>query len=160
MNKALLFRRTYGGVAKASPEALSQMLLFRQTEPDSREAGGILLGRHILGCKDIVIDEVTCPAPADHRLRLSFHRSQVYHQQVIDERWRISRGTCQYLGEWHTHPEAFPTPSSVDFSDWHRRLRVDRFTGGALLFIIIGTAEVRVWEGIRYSLAIEALPST
>lgn len=160
MTAALLFRRTHGGVAKISPEALAQMVLFRQTEPGSREAGGVLLGRHILGCRDIVIDEVTCPASADHRLRRSFHRSHAYHQQVIDARWSSSRGTCQYLGEWHTHPETFPTPSSVDFSDWRRRLRVDRFTGDALLFIIIGTAETRVWEGLQHSLAVEALSST
>ncbi len=157
MSEALLFRRACGGVVKLTPEALAQMLLFRQVEADSREAGGVLLGRHIIGCRDIIIDEVTSPAPADRRMRLSFQRSQAYHQQVIDARWRNSRGTCQYLGEWHTHPEAYPTPSSVDVSDWHRRLQVDQFSGDALLFIIIGIAGVGAWEGVRHSPAIGAM---
>lgn len=157
MSEALLFHRPCGGVVKVAPEALEQMFLFRQVEADSQEAGGVLLGRHILGCRDIVIDEVTSPAPSDRRLRLSFHRSHAYHQEVINSRWRNSRGTCQYLGEWHTHPETFPTPSSVDFLDWRRRLQVDQFAGDALLFIIIGTVGAGAWEGLRHSLAIGAM---
>lgn len=157
MTGALLFRRSCGGVVKVVSDALTQMLLFRQEAADSREAGGVLLGRHILGCRDIIIDEVTSPAPADRRRRLSFHRSHAYHQQVIDNRWRTSRGTCQYLGEWHTHPEASPTPSPVDFSDWRRRLQVDQFAGDALLFIIVGTVGLGAWEGLRPTLTIEAM---
>ena len=90
-------------------------------------------------------------------MRLAFHRSQAPHQRVIDARWRVSRGTCQYLGEWHTHPESSPAPSRVDLDDWYRRLRVDRFEGDSLLFIIVGTHEVCVWEGNRCTQVMDCL---
>lgn len=157
MREGLLFRRACGGVLKVAPAALAQMLLFRQVETDSKEAGGVLLGRHIVGCRDIVLDEVTTPLQEDRRRHLAFHRSQTGHQKVIDARWLDSRGTCHYLGEWHTHPETSPTPSSVDLADWRRRLRVDQFEGDSLLFIIVGTRELRAWEGMRHSFVIRSM---
>ena len=138
---------------KIDPAALDQMLRFQQLEAHQAEAGGVLLGRHILGGHDIVVDEVTSPMPEDVRTRQTFHRSKVGHQQVIDERWRSSEGTCLYLGEWHTHPEPSPLPSRVDLGDWCRRLLADRFTGDSLLFVIVGTQEVKAWEGFRRPLA-------
>ncbi|WP_158629217.1 MULTISPECIES: Mov34/MPN/PAD-1 family protein [unclassified Corallococcus] len=134
---------------KLSPVALSQMNSFRQTRLWHREAGGVLLGRYIMGCRDVVVDEVTIPMTGDWRLPFSFRRSRSRHQQVINARWAVSRGTCQYLGEWHTHPEPIPNPSSIDIADWRRRLRMDRFDGNSLLFIVVGIREVRVWEGTR-----------
>lgn len=157
MEEGLLFHRSGGGRVKVAPTALEQLLLFRQLEPDSTEAGGVLLGRHIVGCRDIVIDEVTVPVREDRRLRLAFHRSQTGHQKVIDARWLHSGGTCHYLGEWHTHPEAAPTPSSVDLADWRRRLRVDQFEGDSLFFLIVGTHEVHAWEGMRRSFTLRSM---
>jgi integrative and conjugative element protein (TIGR02256 family) len=104
-----------------------------------------------------VVDEVTIPMRGDRRMRLAFHRSPKPHQEVIDSRWAVSQGTCQYLGEWHTHPEFSPTPSSTDLSDWRRRLSADQFEGDSLLFVIVGICEVRVWEGFRSTQVIHLL---
>jgi integrative and conjugative element protein (TIGR02256 family) len=155
----LVFRRQDGSGVKLSSEALSEMRAFRQTRANHTEAGGILLGRYIVGCRDVVIDEITIPMQGDKRMRLAFRRSPERHQEVIDSRWEASRGTCQYLGEWHTHPELSPTPSSTDLSDWRRRLRADQFAGDSLLFIIMGIREVRVWEGSRSTMSIDLLRS-
>lgn len=144
-------------MVKVGPVALSQVLAFRQIRSSHTEAGGVLLGRYILGCQDRVVDEVTVPMRGDRRMRLAFHRSPERHQEVIDSRWAASRGTCQYLGEWHTHPEFSPTPSSTDLSDWRRRLRADQFDGDSLLFVIVGIREVRAWEGFRCTQAIDLL---
>ncbi|RKH52691.1 hypothetical protein D7Y23_06235 [Corallococcus sp. AB050B] len=148
-SKGLVFCRMDGSCVKLDPVALSQMISFRQTRRCHREAGGVLLGRYIKGCRDIVVDEVTSPMAGDWRLPFFFRRSRSRHQQVIDERWTASRGTCQYLGEWHTHPELIPNPSSTDIAEWRRRLRTDLFDGNSLLFIIVGIREVRIWEGAR-----------
>lgn len=152
--RGLMLRRASGSVVKIDPAALEQMLRFQQLEAHQAEAGGVLLGRRILGGHDVVVDEVTSPMPEDVRTRQTFHRSRAGHQQVIGDRWRTSEGTCLYLGEWHTHPEPCPLPSQVDVGDWRRRLRTDRFDEDSLLFVIVGMQEVRAWEGFRHSLEI------
>lgn len=156
--EGIVFQRPCGARVKVDPAALAQMLEFQQLEAHQAEAGGVLLGRHILGCRDVVIDEVTSPMPGDLRKPLAFHRGQAQHQQLIDERWRSSEGTCLYLGEWHTHPEPCPMPSGIDLSDWSRRLRTDHFDGESLFFIIVGTIEVCAWEGLRHSREFVLLP--
>lgn len=157
--EGMVFRRSSGAVVKIDSVALSRMLEFQQFEAHQPEAGGVLLGRHLLGCRDVVIDEVTSPMPGDLREPLAFHRSQGEHQQVMDERWRSSEGTCLYLGEWHTHPEPWPRPSRIDLDGWFHRLRTDHFDGESLFFVIVGTREVRAWEGFRHSREIVLLPS-
>lgn len=143
------FRRENGSVFIISVPALATMLGFSQQARRDPEAGGVLLGRYLLGNPHVVVDEVTVPMEGDRRSRTEFHRGQQAHQQVIDVRWAASRGTCQYLGEWHTHPENEPHPSSIDKSDWRRHLAHDTYDAVSLFFIIVGITELRVWEGAR-----------
>ena len=105
-----------------------------------------MLGRHIRDTPDIVVDSVTGPMRGDHRARYRFDRAAKAHQEVIDRSWAESGGTITYLGEWHTHPEPVPDPSSLDAGTWTRKIMVDRYSG-LLFFVIVGTAELRVWEG-------------
>nr|WP_253894420.1 Mov34/MPN/PAD-1 family protein [Myxococcus xanthus] len=154
----LVFQRPCGGRVKVGPEAHSQFLRFRQMAPHQEEAGGVMLGRHLLDCNDTVIDEVTSPLPGDRRGRFSFHRASQRHQAVMDARWTASGGTCLYLGEWHTHPEPWPSPSGVDINDWRRRLNEDSFEGDSLLFLIIGMDGMNAWEGLRHARRIVPLP--
>lgn len=149
MTTRLRFRRPDGTTLLIGEGALATMLRYRQTKRRYPEAGGVLLGRHLLDVPHVVVDEVTAPTRGDCRLLTFFRRGRAAHQRVIDERWTASRGTCQYLGEWHTHPEPVPHASSVDMADWRRRLRTDVFDGDALVFLIVGTEAIRVWEGAR-----------
>ena len=146
----LLFARARGGRVQIGQAALGAMLRFIQDGPRKTEAGGVLLGRHIRDSRDIVIDAVTTPLPGDRRRRTRFFRSQQPHQAEIDRAWRESGSTVTYLGEWHTHPQAVPTPSFTDQFDWRRKLLVDRFSG-CLFFVVVGTVGLRVWEGRRGS---------
>ena len=136
------------GRVQISMAALARMMRYTQTELTSKEAGGVLLGGHILGTQDIVIDTVTVPMPGDRRSRTRFFRAKKLHQLIIDMAHERSDGTCTYLGEWHTHPEEVPTPSMIDWLDWQRRLIFDIFTP-PIFFCIVGTASIRVWEGKR-----------
>lgn len=144
----LVCARPAGGRLKVSADALAVMLAHAQHAPTALEAGGVLLGRLIAGTADLVVDAVTPPMPGDRRSRTSFRRAARRHQEAIDRAWHESGETTAWLGEWHTHPEADPTPSGIDWKDWHRKLVEDRFAG-PLLFIIVGTRAVRVWEGRR-----------
>lgn len=143
----LIFYRSSGAAVKIAPAALAVMLSLRQTTATAKEAGGILLGRYIIDCQDVVVDEATFPTRSDRRTRFTFHRDATSHQRIIDERWHASQARFHYLGEWHTHPETSPTPSSVDLADWRRRLRTDRFDADSLLFVIVGIRDLRIWEG-------------
>jgi integrative and conjugative element protein (TIGR02256 family) len=133
------------------------MLTFAQLSSDAKEAGGVLIGRHIIGTDDVVIDKVTKPSRSDRRTWASFHRARKYHQDILDEEWRASGGTRVYLGEWHTHPEPVPAPSTVDMTDWQRRLRRDLVEASFLFFLIVGQSEVRAWEGSRSSFGVAPL---
>lgn len=151
--RAPIFPKSGGGKLEISLPALSQMLKFRQDSLWKREAGGVLMGRYIRESLDVVIDNVTVPMCGDRRRRFDFFRDRDRHQQAINRAWQESDGTTHYLGEWHTHPERIPTPSSTDQTNWNQHLQRDIFSGDTLLFIIVGTEFLRVWEGHRQSLS-------
>lgn len=129
-------------------EAVQQMLTFRQRSWWQTEAGGALLGRHLLDTDDIVVDEVTTPQKSDRRSRFSFFRSKK-HGVIAQSRWLEEASTLAYLGLWHTHPESDPTPSGVDRNDWNQALSSDTFDGDRLFFPIVGIERIRVWTLAR-----------
>lgn len=126
------------------PDAVEQMQSFAQRRWWSAEAGGVLLGRHLLDSPDVVVDEVTTPQNSDRRSRFSFFRSR-RHETLAHERWQIHSSTMAYLGLWHTHPEADPTPSGVDRNDWTQAVSRDAYEGDRLFFPIVGIQLIRVW---------------
>lgn len=58
--------------------------------------------------------------------------------------WHQSGGLVDYLGEWHTHPQALPTPSSVDIREWHVLLKK---YSGPLVFVVLGITD-GLWVGL------------
>lgn len=144
----LTFRRSIDGKFQLAPDVCTTMRRHVQDTPEKVEAGGVLLGRHILGSPDIIVDRITTPMEEDSQRRHRYFRAHRQHQEVIDAAWQKSGGTTTYLGEWHTHPEPFPDPSLVDRVNWLRKLWIDQFAD-PIFFVIVGIAEIRVWEGFR-----------
>lgn len=140
----LVYRVTAKQRLIITDSAAQQLLSFAQRRWWQAEAGGVLLGRHLLDSRDVVVDEVTTPQSADRRSRFGFFRSR-RHEALAQERWRQQAGTSAYLGLWHTHPERDPTPSSVDYQDWQQAVAGDAFEGDRLFFPIVGTNFIRVW---------------
>lgn len=128
--------------------AVDQLLSFAQRRWWQSEAGGALLGRHLIDSHDVVVDEVTTPQSADRRSRFAFFRSK-QHEALAQGRWRQQAETSAHLGLWHTHPEPDPTPSSVDYRDWQHAVANDGFEGDRLFFPIVGTHSIRVWAMSR-----------
>lgn len=124
--------------------ALKQMQAFAQHRWWDREAGGVMMGRHLLDSDDVVVDEVSTPQDTDRRSRFNFFRSRK-HEQVARQRWLKEQSTSAYLGLWHTHPERDPTPSGVDRNDWQQAVASDTYEGDRLFFPIVGTHCIRVW---------------
>jgi integrative and conjugative element protein (TIGR02256 family) len=68
------------------------------------------------------IVELTEPSRRDKRSRYEFDRCDLFHARHARMRWKASRGMIDCVGEWHTHPEVDPRPSSLDKSEWRRIL--------------------------------------
>ena len=155
--QALVFVNLAGHRFKLCRSVVSRMYDYIQDRPGITEAGGVLLGRYILGCDDVVADRITVPIAGDRRTRTHFFRSARSHQQIIDAAWFSSNGTCNYLGEWHTHPEPDPSPSLIDILGWRKKFLFDRIDSDVLYFAILGTQRLDVWRANRRTLRIEKL---
>ncbi|GAB3511226.1 hypothetical protein GCM10027341_50540 [Spirosoma knui] len=145
--EAQSFLRTTGnGKFKITSAVIHLMNTYAQLRPHQSEAGGILLGRFILETEDVVVDEVTVPVLSDWRHRTGFRRSNKPHQKILNDSWSSSDGTCNYLGEWHTHPEPIPSPSGRDLKSWKEQLIKGHQINKTLFFVIVGTQQITVWE--------------
>lgn len=140
---------------KVDASAFAAMAAYRQFEAKSPEAGGVLVGRLIMGSQDLVVDSVTTPQPKDRRSRFRIDRLDPEHQRLVDEAFARTGGT--YLGEWHTHPEAHPTPSLIDLKNWRHKVKVDTYYGAGLLFLILGIRSIGAWYAKRGSYPITKL---
>jgi integrative and conjugative element protein (TIGR02256 family) len=157
--KGLLFTRSDAGTLYFTELVVGRMLAYRQYGRHQNEAGGVLLGRLLLDCDDVIVDQLTEPVRTDRRSWTGFFRS-LAHQALAFQRWRHSGGHCAYLGLWHTHPESDPRPSRTDLDDWRHALSRDRFDGTALFFVIVGTHQLRAWQGDKGSVGITELALT
>jgi integrative and conjugative element protein (TIGR02256 family) len=140
----MVFRVTSNQRLIIVDHAVEQMKSFVQRRWWQAEAGGVLLGRHLLDSDNVVVDEVTTPQATDQRSRFGFFRSS-RHETFARTRWREKSSTMAYLGLWHTHPENDPRPSEVDCQDWQKAVLRDTFEGNYLFFPIVGIQHIRVW---------------
>lgn len=154
----MIFNRREKGKLKISQDVLNVMNNCRKkTMYTQKEHCGVLLGREIVNTLNIIIDKITEPSQDDIQRKFYFFRDSKYHQKKIADEWQKSDGTCNYLGEWHTHLEDIPTPSPTDIKEWKKALKKFKFDGDELFFIIIGIKEIGVWEGNKTDLSIKKL---
>ena len=154
----MIWYRRKNGKLKINHDVLKIMSTCKKNTIDTqKEYCGVLLGREILNSSDIIIDKITQPSKNDIQRKYYFFRDRKYHQKIIADEWRKSDGTCNYLGEWHTHLEDIPVPSSTDIKEWKKALKKFKFDGEALFFIIIGKKKMKIWEGNKNDLSIKEL---
>jgi integrative and conjugative element protein (TIGR02256 family) len=121
------------GLILIEDSVLSVIGKYLQDNPNKTEAGGILIG-YRRGAHLHVI-EATTPLPLDRRSWCQFHRLDPGHQKIALTRWEESGHELDYLGEWHTHPEHYPTPSGIDKTEW---AKLYRGSDQPLVFLIVG----------------------
>ena len=107
----------------------------RQLRFWQREAGGLLFAR--LDAATVEVVRATGPRPSDRRHRYSYAGDRTAEQREIDE---LHSEGMHYVGEWHTHPEPRPVPSSRDLSTMASRVRESRHGLAGFLFLIVGQA--------------------
>lgn len=128
------------------PEVLNVFQSHVQASPSDLEGGGLLLG-YVRG-SHLEIIEATVPTKFDRRFRMFFERMKDLHEHIAQKRWAESNGLVRYIGEWHTHPQDYPSPSETDLAEW-RKLAIKRKDKRAVLGLIVG----------RQSLYLEIMPS-
>lgn len=153
----LTFRNARGHGFKLVATAVGRLRSYAQLERRHHEAGGVLLGRYILDAHDVVVDQITEPTKRDLRSRFGFMRRKEGHQERTMQAWKASRGTCHYLGEWHTHPEPIPVASAVDCAGWKRLVARYQHDPDPLYFVIVGTTTIEVWQGHKQPITLEHL---
>jgi integrative and conjugative element protein (TIGR02256 family) len=153
----LVFGSEIGWTLKIDASALNKMRAFIQQRNSDHEAGGVLLGRFIKNATDVVVDEITIPHSSDKSSPTRFYRHQEGHQVFVEKCWRKSEGTCNYLGEWHTHPEDVPHPSGMDLRNWRRLVRETEQEFDGLFFLIVGRKAINAFYVSRRSLKITEL---
>ncbi|MFP5286181.1 MAG: Mov34/MPN/PAD-1 family protein, partial [Thermoanaerobaculia bacterium] len=92
-------------------EQLRDMLAFCRSASHS-ETGGLLIGRYSEPRDLAKVSVVTGPTRDSAGGRTWFQRGVAGLQDLLLHHW--SRRNEYYLGEWHSHPWASPTPSGTD----------------------------------------------
>lgn len=108
------------------------------------EVGGLLLGfrrGHHLHVKF-----ATVPAAGDSSQTFRFVRRGFSHQLFAYKAWVTSGFRCDWIGEWHTHPEPVPVPSVVDLATWRSQVAK---TKKPMAYLIVGTSSI--WTGVLRS---------
>jgi integrative and conjugative element protein (TIGR02256 family) len=85
-----------------------------------------------------VVEEATGPRPTDRRTRTSYVPDRAAEQREIDSRYA---GGLHYVGDWHTHPEMFPSPSCLDIASISESVRKSIHALNGFVLMIVGQAE-------------------
>ncbi len=116
-----------------SEEVINTLKKFQQNNHNTVESGGLLLGK-IRG-EHFEITQITIPYSKDKLSKFSFERNDPKHIKFMNSLKKNSFGEVSYLGEWHTHPEDFPKPSTVDKREWNNIRNKRKYF---VFFLIIG----------------------
>ena len=108
-----------------------------QTKWWRSEAGGQLFAR--FQGKIIRIEEATGPRRGDRRSRTAYHPDKRAEKEEIAEQHRVG---LHYVGDWHTHPEAKPTPSPTDLDSIAECVRSSTHNLNGFILIVVGTKKL------------------
>ena len=136
------WRASEGNLCLLMQDAVTKVFAkYAQISPSAPESGGILLG--YVRAPHLEILEASEPTFWDRRLRFFFDRGSHGHREMAERRWQESEGLIRYVGEWHTHPEDYPTPSYVDRAGWIK-LANKRQDQRPVLAIVVGRKALHV----------------
>lgn len=105
---------------------------------------------------DVRVVRATGPNPADKRgwtwFRPDLRRQNIEIQQLFQE-------GLHFIGDWHTHPEREPTPSSWDTDSMMDSFKKSRHQLRAFLMVIVGRADFPsgLWVSLHQGDVVERL---
>lgn len=94
------------------PEEIYERIRVLVANYYPHECGGIFVGR--IETDDATIEQTMIPDHFDSSPVL-FRRIARFFNHWLNKIFRQSNGETIYIGEWHSHPDGVPFPSSTDF---------------------------------------------
>jgi len=99
-----------------SANALGKLQKIISKKMNTCESGGLLLG--FIRGNHFDIRDITIPYKNDFSSRSSFIRRDKKHLNIF-QKLRKKNKDITYIGEWHTHSEDNPKPSTIDLREWN-----------------------------------------
>ena len=117
---------------------------------EGNELCGVLMGS-LVGDNCYRISKISPPCVKRHT-RCGCERDAAMANQFIEEDYKQSEHTRFYIGEWHTHPENLPTPSTVDYSSIKDNYHTASLVAPFLFMIVVGTEafHISVFNGKEF----------
>ncbi len=110
------------------------------------EAGGLLFAEFYFPMIRII--EASSPRATDKRWRTLFIPNRMLQRQLIKQRFKKG---YHFVGEWHTHPEAKPTPSTLDLESMYDSFLKSRHELNYFVMVIVGNTPNNpvLWVGVH-----------
>ena len=133
-----------GKQVSITSDVIKALKEVQQDRNYKKEQGGILVGFYDSLIDSLVISDITYPQSQDVCSRFRFSRKSHGHQSIMDDLWEQSGHRKSYLGEWHTHNQTFPIPSSIDIRNW-KKISKREHNFDEKIFVIVGTENIGIW---------------
>lgn len=124
-----------GTVVSLSPEVVAHFAKHRQHRKIKTETGGQLFAQFVK--TEVRVIRATGPNPSDKRGWAWFKPDQ--RNQNVEIK-RLFDDGLHFVGDWHTHPESTPNPSSWDFESMEDCFKKSRHQLKAFVMVIVGQA--------------------
>lgn len=108
-----------------------------QLVPGDMEAGGQLFAKFDGG--NVVVERVTGPRCSDRRSQVSFIPDRIAERREIGTLFGLG---LHYVGDWHTHPESQPQPSTIDAWSLCDIFRQSKHQLDGFVMIVVGNASI------------------
>lgn len=120
------------------------------TQRDGDELCGVLMGTQVGGNR-YRISKISPPCIKRHS-RCGCERDATMANHFIEEDYEQSEHTRFYIGEWHTHPENSPIPSTIDYSSIEDNYQTASLVIPFLFMIIVGmeTFHISIYNGKKH----------
>ena len=120
------------------------------TQREGNELCGVLMGTQF-GENSYRISRISPPCIKRHS-RCGCELDATLANHFIEEDYEKSGHTRFYIGEWHTHPENIPIPSSIDYNSIEDNYQTASLVVPFLLMIIVGMESfyVSVYNGKKH----------
>lgn len=143
-NKCVKIQLPNGNVVDILSHVLVEISKWIQNDTDKPESGGYIVGYQHEKTGHISLENVSPPYMLDTKNWVHFDIRDPRHNLFLK---KAQRHKSYYMGVWHTHPQADPSPSPVDWEDWNATMHFDKTGSQYIFFIIAGTENWRIWIG-------------